>query len=751
MKKRHLFSLAAVLAAFCLPCSSVIHADNPAAVTLINPASMSAEDFIRQYLGTTVGTLSADGQMNSQFVWFSQVNETNALLISQSEAVFNQLTPVTRQTVLMACEAHRVQYPQFVQSANALLAAQAAAAQAPDPQPEEPAADLQQTPAPAQTLPVEPSASAASSQTPTRPQTPPAPADSAPTAPASSEQSASQTPSAPADSSAASSDAAAAASSAQPTQPTQPTQPSAPDQSQSAAPVSDSSSAENSEHSETPASSLQTPWPAVSPDSPQMTEPAVLDPASQTASSAAQPSAPAASVSDSTASVLSMGDLRLKPDESTGESDDSSADSTTDSTSQDSAEGSDAEDGQTESKDGTGSSSPDASAGQPDRTPQPEPVRPAIQPGAPTIQQGYERQPQADPAIPFNDDLRPQGLVFEDYTDPFDAQEEEVLHALAAKAGFEIFEAHPVTYIYENNGLKVSSGRILKLSQNQTSTSVLFQILACDQTGADLLFLSDDSCSYDEQTGLLNLAPAGQMHLVLDEQAQDAARTEEKTDEPQPEPETQPSETDSSLQEPQTPSDSTLSPVSGDEEPDSVEPETAVIDSSASSQSSAVSESAQSGSDTLQTSPASQFINRYCYQSGMLIRQANRSNYRQILNGYPSWAQLSSASKSEVNTYLLNMGAQTYQTLYRQANQIRLGLPLSTTPAASPQAPASGTNGTQSWRPSVNTASALDPLFWIGSAAASFEALLCLHSAKRRDSDLADLLDEQPDQPASDL
>ncbi|MDE5758706.1 MAG: hypothetical protein K2H85_08865, partial [Allobaculum sp.] len=115
---------------------------------------------------------------------------------------------------------------------------------------------------------------------------------------------------------------------------------------------------------------------------------------------------------------------------------------------------------------------------------------------------------------------------------------------------------------------------------------------------------------------------------------------------------------------------------------------------------------------------ATQFLNRYCYQSGMLIRQASQSNYRQLLNAINDWLNLSANSKAAVNSFLTSMGSQTFQTLYTQANRIRLGLPITQVPAG---------NETSS----VNTAVWQDPNLWLSGLLLSSQGMLYLSNRRR--------------------
>lgn len=76
---------------------------------------------------------------------------------------------------------------------------------------------------------------------------------------------------------------------------------------------------------------------------------------------------------------------------------------------------------------------------------------------------------------------------------------------------------------------------------------------------------------------------------------------------------------------------------------------------------------------------AQAFLNTYCVENGMVIQQVTKSNYSQILNGFSTWNGLSQAQRSSINAYLTAAGSVRYQTLYRQANQVRLNVPVNST------------------------------------------------------------------------
>lgn len=76
-------------------------------------------------------------------------------------------------------------------------------------------------------------------------------------------------------------------------------------------------------------------------------------------------------------------------------------------------------------------------------------------------------------------------------------------------------------------------------------------------------------------------------------------------------------------------------------------------------------------------SAAQSFVDSYCSNgAGQVYAAASSWNYRQILNGFDAWRELNSSDKSEVNAILARSGGSTFQSLYRAANQIRLGVPV---------------------------------------------------------------------------
>lgn len=320
----------------------------------------------------------------------------------------------------------------------------------------------------------------------------------------------------------------------------------------------------------------------------------------------------------------------------------------------------------------------------------------AIVPGQPITLENYDPS-QVDSQVIFNGTTLAQGLTFEDHTDSFDANTQQVIYSLAAKSGLSTFEAHEVVYVYQKDGVRSVSDPVIKLSGG--GPVVLFQILNYTDKGANVLFFTDDNCSYDATNNRLALAPAGILFVEVS-----GLETKELAQ-----------ATDETLKAPlndQSASQPTSEAVQSQGGTASGTPY------STPSTASTVPASSSISSATQPDAQATQFLNRYCYQSGMLIRQASQSNYRQLLNAINDWLNLNANSKAAVNSFLTSMGSQTFQTLYTQANRIRLGLPITQVPAG---------NETSS----VNTAVWQDPNLWLSGLLLSSQGMLYLSNRRR--------------------
>lgn len=120
----------------------------------------------------------------------------------------------------------------------------------------------------------------------------------------------------------------------------------------------------------------------------------------------------------------------------------------------------------------------------------------------------------------------------------------------------------------------------------------------------------------------------------------------------------------------QTPTDSHVDVINENDEVKSEETQ---------NQSEPVADNVQEESVARMDNDAQAFLNTYCVENGMVIQQATKANYSQILGGFSAWNGLSQAQRSAINAYLTSAGSVRYQTLYRQANQVRLNVPVNTT------------------------------------------------------------------------
>ncbi len=149
MKKTSLYSLAALLAAVCLPAGSLsqsVYASLPDSRTAlldveIDPATLSADQFIERFCGTSLQRVCADGTTVSEFIWYTSVTEENCAVIAQGKAVFDQMSEEKQNIIIQAARAFNIDYPAFAQRAIALITP------APQPAPEETPGAPVETPA----------------------------------------------------------------------------------------------------------------------------------------------------------------------------------------------------------------------------------------------------------------------------------------------------------------------------------------------------------------------------------------------------------------------------------------------------------------------------------------------------------------------------------------------------------------------------------------------------------------------------
>ncbi len=677
MRKKHMFSLAAITAALCVPISPVL-AISPLAPEQI-PEHLNADQFVNLF-GGTFEESSQSGYVIRQFAWFRQATLDNAALILQGREIFDTLDEATRQAIYAKYQAQQINYDELVQQAEALLSPVDAAITAPEVSKEDRPI--------VQNVPKE---------------------EEAVQAPATQ-------PVAPADGTAAS----------QPVnEPTQGAQ--QPEPEQPAKPVDGSGSADaandepvNAPGQNVPAASAS----QTSSDTPDQPSNPVDKPADeshavdliyiqtlkptekeQTVLSAfyALQTRPVAEAEDDLATIRPVSEVDSELAITKPVSEDASDLAHVDPVSEEESDSSSLDDQVKEDPSKTDENTDQ----QPDQKPNPEdkPVQ-TINPGMPTIVNNP--QPEADPDVVFLVEDRPDGLSFVDDLTPFDANTEKLIQALASKAGFTIFEAHPVTYTFEKDGLKAVSQGLIKVSEN--CKPVLFQIQAITDHDADVIFLSDESCDIDA-AGVLNLKKTGSMHIDFDQDQPAASGDADEKSEPEVnqddlEDQAKPADPDEQLVEkgqteagqpvinPQSdlakPEVQTV--VQTQPEPEAQE-ETAILAKLNPAENNlaqtladpaVLPDFAGESTSTSKDASANDFINKYCLYNGSVIKTVDSSNYHILLNGASAWNALSNVSRTTVNSYLTNAGSTRWQLLYQQANRVRLGLAGGRTPSKTP-------------------------------------------------------------------
>ncbi len=676
MRKKHLFSLAAITAALCVPISPVL-AISPLAPEQI-PEHLSADQFVNLF-GGTFDESSQSGYVIRQFVWFRQATFDNAALIIQGKEIFDTLDEATRQAIYAKYQAQQIDYDGLVQQAMDLLS------------PVEPAPAVVQEDRPiVQNVPQEQTPVQAPSNLP-EPSTPANQPDAPVDQPAASKPVEPESPASQASNSSASSQ--------------QTVQPSAPeDQKEPQAVQPADSEGLPAAHSSAPEQSADTP--ADESHGVDLIYIQTLKPTEkeQTVLSAlyALHTKPVAEDEDDLADIrpVDEADSQLASTQPVSEnvvdlvrphpvSEEESKDSSNPDT---------------QAKENE--SNPANTNDQDETQPKDEPVQ-TINPGMPTIVN--HPQNEADPDVIFLVEDRPEGLSFVDDLTPFDANTEKLIQALASKAGFTIFEAHPVTYTFEKDGLKASSQGLIKVSEN--CKPVLFQIQAVSDHDADIVFLSDTSCDIDA-SGVLNLKATGSMHLDFDQPVIDPS---DPTEDAKPDEAANPA-ADSSLSEDEKarlddqadkqaeagipvinpesdPAKQNLQTVVQNQPEPETQEETAVIaklnpaedklvqtlDSPA-----VLPDFSGESTSASKDAAANDFINKYCLYNGSVIQSVDSSNYQILLGGASAWNALSNVSRTTVNSYLNNAGSTRWQLLYQQANRVRLGLAGSRTPSRTP-------------------------------------------------------------------
>ena len=695
MRKKHLFSLAALAATLCVPMTPVL-AISPLAPEQI-PENLNADQFINLFAGSIVESAQG-GYIVRQFTWFSQATLDNAGLIAQGKEIFNTLDPALQQQILAQYQAQQIDYEALCQQANALLNPNPSQTIEPDvpviqnvPENEQPTNQ-----APADQTPVQAPADQKNEQTPADSQT-----DDTSVRPstAASEQNAS-TPQ-PNDNS----------TSQTPAQDNENPQPD------SEAPASDQTDPADSESEPADLTYIQTLKPTeqeqtvlqavyalqTRPVAENDSDLAGIEPVDETDSELTTTHP----VSENIVDLIGTRPVSEKE----------SKDSEKNSESKD-------DENQTNSSDTASDHNPEDSQDKSDPSEENKPeesissildVEPIV-PGQPTIV--VRPQGEIDPDVKFLEEKRPAGLSFVDDLDAFDANTEKLIQALASKAGFTIFEAHPVTYTFEKDGLSAKSVGLIKVSEN--CKPVLFQIQNISDHDADILFFNDQSCEVDEN-GVLKLQNTGSMHIDFLENEQTDINAEGTTDaatDADSESKDDAASNDASNidKNPDTmdaadaenqgplqdvnPVEETAGEETAGEEPSADEESAQVLaklipEAAASKQVAEVlstdgtlplisADESTSSKDTA----ANDFINQYCLYGGQVIKEANASNYKTLLGGAKAWNALSNVSRTTVNNYLNNMGSTRWQLLYQQANRIRLGLPASGTSTS--RTPATG-------------------------------------------------------------
>ena len=690
MRKKHLFSLAALAATLCVPMTPVL-AISPLAPEQI-PENLNADQFINLFAGSIVESAQG-GYIVRQFTWFSQATLDNAGLIAQGKEIFNTLDPALQQQILAQYQAQQIDYEALCQQANALLNPNPSQTIEPDvpviqnvPENEQPTNQ-----APADQTPVQAPADQKNEQTPADSQT-----DDTSVRPstAASEQNAS-TPQ-PNDNS----------TSQTPAQDNENPQPD------SEAPASDQTDPADSESEPADLTYIQTLKPTeqeqtvlqavyalqTRPVAENDSDLAGIEPVDETDSELTTTHP----VSENIVDLIGTRPVSEKE----------SKDSEKNSESKD-------DENQTNSSDTASDHNPEDSQDKSDPSEENKPeesissildVEPIV-PGQPTIV--VRPQGEIDPDVKFLEEKRPAGLSFVDDLDAFDANTEKLIQALASKAGFTIFEAHPVTYTFEKDGLSAKSVGLIKVSEN--CKPVLFQIQNISDHDADILFFNDQSCEVDEN-GVLKLQNTGSMHIDFLENEQTDINAEGTTD----------AATDADSESKDDAASNDASNI--DKNPDTMDAADAEnqgplqdvnpVEETAGEEPSADEESAQvlaklipeaaaskqvaevlstdgtlplisaDESTSSKDTAANDFINQYCLYGGQVIKEANASNYKTLLGGAKAWNTLSNVSRTTVNNYLNNMGSTRWQLLYQQANRIRLGLPASGTSTS--RTPATG-------------------------------------------------------------
>lgn len=310
-------------------------------------------------------------------------------------------------------------------------------------------------------------------------------------------------------------------------------------------------------------------------------------------------------------------------------------------------------------------------------------------------------QNQGPVALPENPGTIPAGLTSRVMEEAPDDQQMAVGNLLAQKAGFDQWQLLQVVYSYQIQGQQVDSVPYLFL-QSPTKT-IIFQIVQDDEQSVTVQFFNDRSCTYDLGLQKLVLGTSQEMTFLKESSpAHNETRQSAPAEQPSSEKEAAAeNEIANALPAPREAVQDLQTKAA--QSPDSAQP---------------VQQQSTAGGE--QTDPAADaFLERYVMVQGSLIRSVSQANYQQILNGLGNWEQLSAAQKQAVNSYLTAHSSQTFQQLYRQANLVRLGMPLR---ALKPQPAAQGVQKA----PSVQTGTIENLALWLTGATVSLQGLLIL-------------------------
>ena len=293
---------------------------------------------------------------------------------------------------------------------------------------------------------------------------------------------------------------------------------------------------------------------------------------------------------------------------------------------------------------------------------------------------------------------RPKGLSVIEYAPVEDEYASQAAALIAQAAGWPAHVTIPVSYVYENGDLRIESKQYWRVSVGDLM--ILFDY-SVDANGViHVQIYSDGSCSYDMTNGLT--FPISGSAVLTPQYEQDQRETAEI-------------ETGEAAA---VPAGELVALNVFDQQAEDGKVRAADLSDQV-SQESKVSMLANPIRLTLDTT-GNDFVAKYCTRNGAVIRGVNESNYQQILSGMQAWNSMSNSQRRSVNDYLIENGSTRFQTLYQQANQYRLGMPIK-----------QGSGGVGS-AASVNTASHTMLFIPAAGFTLSASALALLASKKRK-------------------